>query len=390
VNDSLGHAAGDALLLGIAQRLGAAVRPSDTVARLGGDEFALLIEDVGHPSEALRVAERVLEAVRRPIRVGGHELVMIASIGITLSTPATAYGRADEPLRDGDIAMYQAKATGGGRAVLFDASMNAPARERLEMEADLHRALERGELRLVYQPEVDLATGAIVGVEALVRWQHPQRGLLGPGAFIALAEETGQIMAVGRWVLSEACRQLRAWQTAYPAGAPLVMSVNLSIRQCRQPDLVEQVAGILAEHDIDPPCLRLEITESVMMEDVEASIATLHALRELGVRLAIDDFGMGYSSLSYLHRLPAETLKIDRSFVSALGRDEGPASIIRAITALAQALKMDVTAEGIETREQLSQVRGMDCDRGQGFYFAQPLSSDALDKILRSGLRVAA
>lgn len=373
INDSLGHSAGDALLVSIARRLAKQLRPSDTVARLGGDEFALLVEGISGPADALRVADDVLETIRQPIAIDGNELVMAASIGITLSTPDQASTDPDHLLRDGDIAMYQAKTAGGGHAVLFDAIMNAPARERLEMESDLRRAVERDELRLHYQPEVDLATGNLVGVEALVRWQHPRRGLLGPNDFIPLAEETGQIDAVGHWVLTEASRQLREWRDTLPGCPPLVMSVNLSIRQCRQPDLVDQVARILREQRVDPSWVRLEITESLMMEDVESTIDMLHALRALGLRLAIDDFGMGYSSLSYLHRLPAETLKIDRSFVSALGRGGEAAPIIRAVTALARALDMDVTAEGIESQEQLAHVRGMACDRGQGYYFARPL-----------------
>jgi EAL domain-containing protein (putative c-di-GMP-specific phosphodiesterase class I) len=318
-----------------------------------------------------------------------RELVMSISIGITLRTPATAYDQPDDPLRDGDIAMYQAKAAGGGCAVLFDSGMNAPARERLEMETDLHRAAERGELEVYYQPEVELATGAIVGMEALIRWNHPRRGLLGPGDFIPLAEETGLIFEIGRWVLSEACRQLAVWQAEDPGRPSLVMSVNLSVRQCRQPDLVDQVARILEEHGVDPTCLRLEVTESVMMEDVEATIATLHALRALGVRLAIDDFGMGYSSLSYLHRLPAETLKIDKSFIAAIDHDDGAMSIIRAVRALALALNMDVTAEGIETGEQLAHTQRIACERGQGYLFSRPIPADALGQILRTGMRYA-
>jgi diguanylate cyclase (GGDEF)-like protein/PAS domain S-box-containing protein len=391
INDSMGHGAGDALLSAVARRLMACLRLSDTIARFGGDEFAVLIEDVSGPGEAFRTAERILEKLRRPFDLEGREVFVTASIGIALSSLTVSGARPDDLLREADIALYQAKAVGKARAVIFDPSMNARAVERLEMETDLRLAIERGEFRVYYQPMVLLETGAIGEVEALVRWQHPKRGLLSPSDFIPLAEETGLIVPIGRWVLVEACHQVRQWREQYPAAAAIVLSVNLSPRQFQQPDLVAQVAGVLAETGLGPEGVRLEITESLLMEDAPTTVHTLCALKDLGVHLAIDDFGTGYSSLSYLSRFPVDTLKIDRSFVTVLDTDdENALAIVRAVTTLGHALGMEVTAEGIETARHLVSVRDVGCDRGQGYFFAHPVPADAMADILVVGLTAVA
>jgi diguanylate cyclase (GGDEF)-like protein/PAS domain S-box-containing protein len=382
INDSLGHQAGDELLAAAARRLTGILRSSDTLARFGGDEFTVLVEDLTHSSGATGIADRIIETLRQPFTLAGHEVVVSASIGIVISTPA--HTEPADLLREADIALYQAKGSGRARYVVFDPSRQVPAVTRLTMESDLRRAIERGELLLHYQPEVDLDSGRIVGMEALARWQHPARGLVQPSDFIPLAEETGLILPIGQWLLEQACRQVRTWQAAHRSVPPLMMSVNLSGQQFQHPDLVRMVARVLEQTGLDPAGLRLEITESVVVQDAESTVLTLLALKNLGVRLAIDDFGTGYSSLSYLTRFPVDTLKVDRSFVAGGGQDQRTLSVVRGVTALAHALGMDVTAEGIETAEQLSRVRAVRCDWGQGFYFFKPLPAADLTTILKT------
>jgi EAL domain-containing protein (putative c-di-GMP-specific phosphodiesterase class I) len=322
--------------------------------------------------------------MRRPFDLEGQECYSGASVGVRLSRPPHA--TADELLRDADIALYQAKAAGKGRVVVFDQAMNENAIAQLGLESDLQRAVERGELRVYYQPIVALGSGAVVGAEALLRWQHPQRGLVPPSQFIPLAEETGLIIPIGQWVLEQACRQTRAWHDARGLDpASFVVSVNLSAKQFQQPGLTSQVARVLSDTGLDPAALKLEITESVLMLNAEHTIQTLLALRGLGVRLAIDDFGTGYSSLSYLRRFPVDTLKIDRSFVSSLTIDESAAAIVQAVDALARALKIDVTAEGIETPDQLARVERLLHGHAQGYYFSRPLTGESMEHLLSTG-----
>lgn len=374
INDSLGHSVGDRLLIEVSRRLQTCLRPEDTVARLGGDEFGILLEGVNDESRATRVAERIASALRGAFTFDGREVFITASIGIALSP--SPQSQPEEILRDADLAMYHAKAQGKVQFAVFDASMNAAAVERLNLEMDLRSALDRREFRLYYQPVVELSTGRVREMEALIRWEHRQRGLLLPGDFIGLTEETGLILPIGRWVLAEACQQARQWQTDFPAEPPLVMSVNLSARQVQQENLVEEIAEILRESGLEPSHLKLEITENVVMNDAPATLAKLHALRDLGVRLAIDDFGTGYSSLNYLKRFPVETLKIDRSFVKGIGRRGEDTAIVQAVITVAKSLDVNVTAEGIETEEQLTRLQALGCDRGQGYYFARPLAAD--------------
>lgn len=381
INDSFGHTVGDALLVDVAHRLPTCLRPGDTVARFSVDEFTILLEDVGPPSVATRVAERILAAMQQPFVLDGREAYITTSIGIALSTPSDGPAGMDDLMRAADVALHQAKAAGKARAVVFDASQ---AMERLDLEKELRRAVESGELRVYHQPEIDLSSGKIVGLEALVRWQHPRRGLMAPSDFIGLAEQTGLIVPLGQWVLRDACRQTQSWKERYFDGQPMTISVNLSARQIAHPDIVAQVDAILEETALDASCLRLEITESVLLDEGPSTETTLRELKALGIQLAIDDFGTGYSSLSYLRRFPVDVLKIDRSFVMALDGDEGTGAIVRAITSLARALGMEVTAEGIETAEQLAQARAIGCGRGQGFYFSPPLPSDAMDELLRN------
>jgi diguanylate cyclase (GGDEF)-like protein/PAS domain S-box-containing protein len=371
INDSLGHMVGDQLLVGIAHRLEACLRPGDTVARLGGDEFTILLEDLAATDDAIDVARRVQEAVTQPFNIGGHEVFTTASIGIALSN--TGYERAEDLLRDADTAMYRAKLEGKKRHVVFDKAMHDRAMELLQIETDLRRAITRKEFFLCYQPIVCLETGKILSFEALVRWRHPERGLVGPGDFIPVAEETGLIIPLGQWVLNEACRQMRDWQRAGVAGEEVTVSVNLSSRQFSQADLIEQVSSALREAGLKPGNLKLEITESMVMENIDTAIDMLMQLRGLGVGLSIDDFGTGYSSLSYLHRFPIDTLKIDRSFVTQMTDNTENAEIVRTIVTLARSLDMEVVAEGVETRDQLRQLGDLGCDYGQGYLFSRPV-----------------
>ena len=382
INDSLGHRVGDMLLTAVSERLLATVSPETLVSRFGGDEFIILLADVDGAVNASNVAARVLDAMRAPFRLDGHEVISSASVGIAVAT--VGQSDADTLLQQADIALHQAKAEGKARAIVFDRGRDAPSLQRLELESDLWKAVERNELRLVYQPSVDLKTGSIVGMEALARWQHPRRGMVSPAEFIPVAEETGLILPVGRWVLQEACRQVRRWQHEHPNFRRLVMSVNVSAQEFQHPNLVQQVSETLRDTGLHPSSLKLEITESALLKDVEATLDTLHALHRLGVRIALDDFGTGYSSLNYLRRFPVDTLKIDRSFVQELGSSSSSLAIVRAVIALAHALEMDVTAEGFETSTQLARLRDAYCDHGQGYYFSKPLPVDQMNQLLAS------
>ena len=379
INDSLGHKAGDQLLVAVAERLKACLRPVDTVARLGGDEFTLLLEGVTGVSDAARVAERIAQELRAPFALEAQEVFATTSTGIAVSS--SAQGQPTDLLRHADLAMYRAKSKGKACYEVFEPSMSIDALERLELETELRRALGREELRVYYQPEILLESGDIVGMEALVRWEHPEHGLLLPQEFLPIAEESNLIMPIGQWVLREACKQLRTWQEQYPNIAPLVMSVNLSTREFFQPSLI---AEILRETGVDPRTLQLEITEgAVAYDNAQNANNTLWNLKTLGVQLAIDDFGMGYSSLSYLKRFPVDLLKIDRSFVRELGKDLKDTKIVAAIIHLARALDLKVIAEGVETAEQVEQLRKMECDMVQGSYFSKPLPSGAVSDLLQ-------
>ncbi|MFH0750578.1 MAG: EAL domain-containing protein, partial [Chloroflexota bacterium] len=371
INESLGHADGDQLLAAVGRRFADALRPADTLARLGGDEFAVLVDGLGGEAAAEALARRMVEALAPPFYVQGRGTHVAASVGVAMSRAGTQ--SASDLLREAEIALYRAKADANDRVALFHPRMSASSMDRQELELDLRLAIERDELRVHYQPLVDLRTGRTLGHEALVRWEHPTRGLLQPLAFIPLAEETGLILAIDDVVLAEACRQARVWQRLDPGLAGLVVSVNLSARQFARPDLVARIAAVLAETGLPPATLELEITESLAMSDAEATGVTLGALHKLGVRVALDDFGTGYSSLAYLSQLPLDVIKIDRSFVAGLHDSPANLAIVRAVIGLAQALGIAVIAEGIEREDQLTELRDLGCDRGQGFLFARPL-----------------
>lgn len=380
INDSLGHLFGDQLLLGIARRLKTCLRPTDTVARLGGDEFTILLEDIEDVSDAIRVADRLQAELTLPFDLDGQSVFTSASIGIALSV--TGYNQPEELLRDADIAMYRAKALGKARYEIFNTEMHARAVARLQLETDLRLAVQRQEFRLQYQPIVSLETGIITGFEALVRWQHPQHGLIYPDEFIPVAEEAGLIIPIDRWVLREACRQTRIWQEQFPKNLPFTISVNLCRNQFAQSDLIKHIHQILEETDLDASSLRLEITEKVLMENGDSAIAILSQLRNIGIKLYIDDFGTGYSSLGRLHHFPINVLKIDRSFVSRIGVAQGNLEIAETIVTLAQKLGVDVIAEGVETVEQLVQLRRLKCEYGQGHFFSGPLDSPTAEALI--------
>jgi diguanylate cyclase (GGDEF)-like protein/PAS domain S-box-containing protein len=376
VNDQLGHIAGDRLLVTVGQRLAAGLRPGDTLARLGGDEFAVLIEDLIDPADAGRRAAQLLGVLGEPVLIDGQEreVVVGASIGCALSAPGQVTPEA--LLHDADVALYRAKAAGTGQWVVFEPGMNHRATERLAVEGELRRALAGDELVLHYQPKVHLASGRLVGVEGLVRWRHPTRGLLPAAEFVGLAEETGLIVPLGRWVRTEVCRQARAWWDGDPQLADLTVCVNLAVRELR-PEVVAEIAHLLVETRLPPTALMLEITERGMVAETEA-LRTMRALQQLGVGLAIDDFGTGYSGLSYLRHLPVDAIKIDQSFVTGVGQDPRNAAVLEAVTTLGHALGLEVVAEGIETAADLAVVKGSGIEVGQGYYFARPLPAEDL------------
>jgi diguanylate cyclase (GGDEF)-like protein/PAS domain S-box-containing protein len=383
INDGLGHSAGDALLVGVADRLSGALRASDTVARFGGDEFTILVEGA-NTTDAKVAAERVLNVLASPLVVEGRSLVAQASVGVAIGSGVSH--RADELLREADSAMYVAKRSGGGRYELFDAELHAAVANRLTLECDL-RAVELGvEMTLSYQPLVDLRDGHVTGFEALLRWNHPERGQISPADFIPIAEQSGAIVPIGRWVTEQACRQARLWQQQYPTAAGLAMNVNVSAGQLSHPDIVRDVARALDVSGLDPALLTLEITETMIMADEEQVGETLRQLKSLGVRISVDDFGTGYSSLGHLDRFPIDELKIDQSFVARLGGDADDPNVALAVIRLGRSLHLDVVAEGIEREDQLTQLRDAHCTRGQGYYFWRPLEVSAVRDLLE-GLR---
>ena len=380
INDSLGHAVGDLLLKQIARRLETATRTGDLVCRLGGDEFVVLLSEMLSEDDAVQVAERIQESLENPFDLSGSDVYISASIGIALST--AGHLRAEDMLRDADIAMYRAKANGRARYQVFDQAMHRQATSHLQLETEMRQALERGEFVLFYQPIINLETTRLAGFEALVRWIHPQRGLISPIEFITAAEENNLILPLGRWILQESCRQLREWQKKNPSAEELKVSVNLSSKQFLQADLAEQVVLSLVAANLAPRCLKLEITESYLMENSEKVTEIMEKLREIGVEISLDDFGTGYSSLSYLHRLPVDYLKIDRSFVSRITDSRENFEIVYTIIKLAQNLKMKVIAEGIETIEQLEHLKNLNCEFGQGFYFSKPVEASAAERFI--------
>jgi diguanylate cyclase (GGDEF)-like protein/PAS domain S-box-containing protein len=385
INDSLGHLLGDQLLIGIASRLKVCLRSMDTVARLGGDEFTILLEGIEDVTDAIHVANRVQEELKLPFELDGQQVLTSASIGIVLST--TSYDHPQDLLRDADIAMYQAKNQGSARYEIFNPDMHAQAVARLQVETDLRLAIERQEFRLQYQPIVSLETGRIIGFEALVRWQHPQYGLILPGEFIPTAEESGLISRICQWVIRAACSQLRQWQLQLPTTPRLIISLNLSGKQFTQLNLINQINQILQETGLDASSLRLEITEDVIMEGAESAAPMLLQLRNLGVQLSIDDFGTGYSSLGRLHDFPINGLKIDRPFVAGLGSAQGNSPIVSTIVTLAHKLGVDVTAEGVETEEQLAELRELECEYAQGNFFSPPLDSEAATALIGASMQ---
>lgn len=384
INDSLGHMAGDELLIAIARRLEICLREGDTIARLGGDEFTILLDGIKDYGDAHRVAERVQEVLEQPFGLAGRELFVTASVGIKYSSGSDE--QPEDLLRDADTAMYCAKALGKARYQVFDEKMHTHALTLLEIESDLRRAIEEEEFEVKYQPIVSLKSGRICGFEALVRWHHPERGLISPSDFIPIAEENGLIIQIDRWVLKQACLQMRKWQEALPVTRRMKISVNLSCKQFMQPTIVSQVLETLQETGLDPSSLKLEITESVMMERGDYVMGVLEQLSTAGIELSLDDFGTGYSSLSYIHHFPVTTLKIDQSFIKRIGREQN-GEIVRAVVALARNLGLEVVAEGIETVMQLDQLKALGCEQGQGFYFSEPIGEESATELIQKDER---
>ncbi len=364
----------------IARRLETCITPTDTVARLGGDEFTILLENIQGIEEATLVAERIYQVLLLPFNLDGQELFTTASIGIALSSHG--YDKPEDILRDADVTMYSAKERGKARYEVFDRSMRERTLKRLQIETDFRRGLEQHDFEVYYQPIASLIKGTLTGFEALARWHHPIKGFVSPLEFIPIAEETGLIVQLGYWLLEEACQQLRYWQIKYPQHPPLKMSVNLSGKQLHEPGLLEQIDRILAKTGLEGKFLKLEITESILMDNLEAATNILLALRERQIQLSIDDFGTGYSSLSYLHRFPVDTLKIDRSFIEQMQSNRENSAIVKTIVTLAHLLNMDVVAEGIETSSQLDRLKLLKCEHGQGYFFSKPLSKEEAEKLI--------
>jgi diguanylate cyclase (GGDEF)-like protein/PAS domain S-box-containing protein len=379
VNDSLGHSVGDQLLVAVADRLRGVLRPGDTAARLGGDEFVVFCEDLQGPLEAIGVAERIGETVAGPLSLGGREVSTTVSIGIAF--PSRAHERADDLLRNADAAMYRAKDRGRDRYEVYNEDLRAWAVRRLELDQALRKALQRDELRVVYQPEVSIEDGTVVAVEALVRWHDPKRGVIMPQEFIPLAEETGLILAIGEWVLRQACRQAACWKQRHPE-SQMAVAVNLSGRQLASPQLISVVTNALTDAGLTPASLQLEITENALLDEAGAAWGTLRALRAMGLTMAVDDFGTGYSSLSHLKRLPIGVVKLDRSFIEGIGRDPADEAIVSAVIGLARALGLSVVAEGVERAEQLQELKALGCSVAQGFHLARPMTPEDLDTFL--------
>jgi diguanylate cyclase (GGDEF)-like protein len=380
VNDSLGHATGDQLLIAIGRRLELGMRRGDTLTRLGGDEFAILADNISEVNDATNLADRIREQLKAPFNLGGHEVFATASIGIALGTKDRE--RPEDLLRDADTAMYRAKAQGKERHVVFDQAMHTSVVERLRLETDLRRALERREFLVHYQPICALDTGRIAGFEALLRWEHPERGLISPASFIPVAEETGLILPIGLWVLRAACEQLHVWQSRAPEHAALLMSVNLSGKQIKEPNIVAQIDEVLQETGVAPEHLKLEITESVIMEHPPSAAEVLKQLKGRGIQLSLDDFGTGYSSLSYLHRFPLDVLKVDRSFVNRLDGADADPVIVQTIVTLAHNLGMQDIAEGVASEGQVERLKAMGCQFGQGYYFSRPVPGHVAGALL--------
>lgn len=384
VNDAHGHETGDRVLVAVGERLKDSIGQADTIARLGGDEFGLLCEDLESDEDALTLAERVRESVRGPVRVEGTEVALSGTVGVALSR-----NTADNPetlLRDATLALHRAKAGGRGGLEVFDKSMREKAARRLKTETDLQKAIQGGEFRVFYQPQVELESGTIVGVEVLARWQHPERGLVTPTEFIQLAEETGIILPLGQWVLEQACRQSEKWRS-FRGGEPLPAWVNISPTQLAQPNFPELVSKILAEHGTDPAALCLEVTEGALLGETGTAVATLRKLKDLGIKVGLDDFGMGFSSLAYLKRLPVDMLKLDRTFVAGLGTNPEDSAIAAAVITLARAIGLTSIAAGVETPEQLAELRELGCDLAQGYFFSSPQPAEVMEELLTQNLR---